>query len=219
VCDRVTAFDADPIDGRGQAPSACSKCGSVRLEPGATRRRARLYLHTELLTREERVYARGWDLERLATRLRISQHVLFERSLRIGVGVAADELAARMGACDVHLLPFDGGGWELTVLETAACGVANVITGFGAPPEYAAPFSELVSPAVRLWGPPGVRGLIDVGGAIEALLRLVERPDYRRRLAQEGPRVAKAHSWTIVGEQWDRLLEAVATGAEGSAVR
>jgi glycosyltransferase involved in cell wall biosynthesis len=162
-----------------------------------------------MLSRAERAYSGGWDLELLASRFDITKQVIFDRSLRIGEGVPVTELARRMGACDIHLLPFDRAGWELTVLETGACGVANVITDVAAPPEYARPFSELVPPAVGLFGPHGTRGIMDIGGAIEALLRLTVDPAHRRRLGQCGVDVARAHSWERVVQAWDGLLGGV----------
>lgn len=92
----------------------------------------------------------------------ISDQVVFDRSIRVGLGVDEHELARRMGACDVHLLPYDSVGWELTVLETGACGVANIITDIAAPPEYAAPFSVLVPTVARPFNTNGVRGVIDM---------------------------------------------------------
>lgn len=207
-CCRITPFDSDPIDGSGCAPPACAQCGSGDLGQGEGNGAARLYMHTEILSRLERSYSGGWDLDLLAARLGINDQVIFDRSLRIGEGLPVTELARRMGACDVHLLPFDHAGWELTVLETAACGVPNVITDFAAPPEYAASFSELVPLAVQLFGPDGTRGIINLGQAIEALLRLVNDRDHRCRLSRHGVEVAKAHCWEGVVRAWDQLLSA-----------
>ena len=217
ACDRVAAHPIDPIDGTGRAPAACPRCGSARLETGALHANARFYMHTELSARVERRYAGGWDLRTLATRCGVQEQVRFDGSLRIGEGVTDSELAARMGACDIHLLPFEGGGWELTVLETGACGVANVITAVGAPAEYAAPFSELVPAAALLLGPTGTRAFIDIGRAVEALERLATQPGYRRRLALSGPRVAAAHSWSIVGRQWEELARIIREDADFAA--
>jgi glycosyltransferase involved in cell wall biosynthesis len=169
-------------------------------------------MHTELGTRGERRDSGGWDLERLAVRFGISAQVQFDRGLSIGEGVPASELALRMGACDIHLLPFEGGGWELTVLETAACGVVNVITDAGAPPEYAAPFSELVPVACRVFGATGMRSLIDVGQAVGALLQVAHQPGRRRRMSQSGQEEAVAYSWTVIGQAWHRLLATLAAG-------
>lgn len=185
----------------------CPRCdtgGAIESRP--TQFAARLYLHTQLLTRRERRITGGWDLELMARRLGVHDRVLFEPSLQTDRGVNPGELARRMATCDVHLLPYEGGAWELTVLETAACGVPNVITAAGAPREYAAAFSILVPAGMRVQGPLGVRAFIDVGGAVEALERLAGDPGERELLGRRGIEVARAHQWHRIGDAWHRLL-------------
>lgn len=189
----------------------CSAGGPFARQPA--RSGARLYLHTELLGRGERRISDGWDLERMARRLGVHDHVRFDPSLRFGRGVAGSELARRMAACDVHLLPYEGGAWEMTVLETAACGVPNVITDAAAPPEYAAPFSILVPPMMRVHGSRGARAFMDVGRGVAALQRLSGNPEERRRLAQRGIEVARAHQWSRIGDDWMELLRSATDGA------
>jgi glycosyltransferase involved in cell wall biosynthesis len=178
-----------------------------------------LYLHTELLDLVDRHVAGGWDLERLASRYGVEHEVHFDRSIRIGEGVSDAELAARMGACDVHLLPYDCGGWELTVLETAACGVPNVITDIATPPDYASAFAELVSPAARVQTPTGMKGYIDEGLAVAALMRLTRDHGHRATLGRRGIEAAAAYSWDRVGELWDQRLRAIAPPRSGRGLR
>jgi glycosyltransferase involved in cell wall biosynthesis len=209
-CRRVTAHEIDCFGAPEPAPAACPACGDPRLMAGDGCARAALYLHTELLGRRERVASGGWDLEAIARRLGVRDRVRFDPALRVGHGVEARELARRMGACDLHLLPYEAGGWELTVLETGACGVPNVITGTAAPPEYASAFSEVVPPATRLSGPAGDREIIDLGRAVEVLERLAGDPGRRQELGSRGVEVAAAHSWARIGRSWDHLLSSVA---------
>lgn len=91
-------------------------------------------------------------------------------------------------------------------LETAACGVPNVITDAAAPPEYAAPFSLLIPPMMRVHGPRGARAFMDVGRAVAALQRLADDPAERRRLGQRGIEVARAHQWDRIGADWLEML-------------
>lgn len=206
-CAVLVELPPDPVAGEYGTLRRCPHCGAGGpFERQPARSGARLYLHTELLTGRERRVSGGWDLERMARRLGVRDRVLFEPSLRIGRGVAGSELARRMAACDVHVLPYEGGAWELTVLETAACGVPNVITDAAAPPEYAAAFSMLVPPMMRVHGPRGARALIDVGQAVAALQRLFDDREERRRLAQRGIEVARAHQWDRIGDDWLALL-------------
>ena len=213
ACWRVTPFTVDPVDGPGNAPPTCRYCGSGHVHRGPVNRAARLYLHTELPSRIERSQSGGWHLDLLADRMGISDQVVFDRSIRVGLGVDEHELARRMGACDVHLLPYDSGGWELTVLETGACGVANIITDIAAPPEYAAPFSVLVPTVARPFNTNGVRGVIDMGLAIQALFWLSRDRSERQRLGQRGVDVARTYSWARAVRAWDELLRAMSCEA------
>lgn len=206
-CQAAVERPLDPAGGAYGDLERCPRCdteGAVESRP--THFAARLYLHTQLLTRRERRITGGWDLELMARRLGVHDRVLFEPSLQTDRGVNPDELARRMATCDVHLLPYEAGAWELTVLETAACGVPNVVTAAAAPPEYAAPFSTLVPTSMRVQGPLGVRAFIDVGRAVEALERLAGDPAQRELLGRRGIEVARAHQWHRVGAAWHRLL-------------
>lgn len=210
-CSETTAWALDPTDDSRTPPEACRQCGSSRLVPGTPHRRSRLYLHTDLLTREQRAWSGGWDLARLIAASRVEDRVDVAPALRVGEGVSETDLAALMGACDVHLLPSEGGGWEMTVLETAACGVPSVMTDAGAPPEYAAPCSMLVPPAASVLDSVGMRAFIDEGLAVGALVRLAADGDLRARLGAAGRAVAITHRWASIVPAWDRLLAELST--------
>jgi glycosyltransferase involved in cell wall biosynthesis len=188
----------------------CARCDGHDLLPGTPRPQARLYLHTEQLRPVERAAGGGWDLALLARRLGIADRVVFGPTSRQGHGVAVEELVARMAACDLHLLPYDSGGWELTVLETAACGVPNVITDTAAPPEYASAFAATVPVAEYVAGRDGLRGLIDVEAAVECLIELADSPVRRARMGEAGQAVARSFGWERAVGAWDRLLRDLA---------
>jgi glycosyltransferase involved in cell wall biosynthesis len=213
-CAVLVELPLGPVAGHYGILPRCPHCGGDGpFERQPARSSARFYLHTELLTARERRISGGWDLELLARRLGVSEQVLFDPTLQIGRGVDGRELARRMAACDVHLLPYEGGAWELTVLETGACGVPNVITDAAAPPEYAAPFSLLVPPMMRVHGPRGTRAFMDVGRAVAALQGLCSDHAQRRRLAERGVEVARAHRWEPIGDAWAELLQSAARQA------
>lgn len=212
-CQGLTPWALDPIDLSPAVSPACVRCGSPRLTAGTPNEHAHLYLHSEQLTREQRAWSGGWDLAYLAERSGVGDRVHIAPCLRVGEGVSVAELAARMGACDAHLLPFEGGGWELTILETGACGVANVVTDAGAPPAYAAPFSMLVPAAAQVLGATGMRAFIDEGRAVDALVRLAGDRALRERLGRQGQATAAAYAWPPVIQAWDRLLGRAARAA------
>lgn len=218
ACSGVTPWELDPIVDSRTAPSACGRCAATRMSAGTAREGACLYLHTERLSPAERAWSGGWDLAGLVERGGVADRVHIAPALRVGEGVTDLELAALMGTCDAHLLPSEGGGWELTVLETGACGVPNVITDTGGPPQYAAPFSLLVPPAACLPGTTGLRNFIDEGRAVDALVRLADDPNLRARLGGQGLAAAVAHAWPRVTQAWDRLLSNTPAAGPHSAV-
>lgn len=203
ACGLSTVDDFDPVS-YGYSPAGCCRhCRSTAVSRARGVPSARLYLHTEVLEESSRAESGGWDVVGLIEMMELGSQVVLHRSLRIGAGVPIGELAERMGACDIHFLPYEGGGWELTVLETGACGVPNVITDVGAPPEYARSFSVLVRVgAYDTQGEGDVRGLIDEEAALTALRRLARSSADRRRLGAAGVVAAAAHSWSEVGALW-----------------
>lgn len=207
-CGHLTVAELGP-DLSFTAPAACRRCGRPGGRPGRPHPDAALLMHTDLSTATERRASGGFDLELLARRLGVSGRVVFDRSIAVGQGVPVEELVARMAAMDVHLLLSEGGGWEMTVLETAACGVPNIVTDHAGPGTYAAPFSRLVPVANQVIQPWGVEGVADLDAATTALVDLA-RPEARAALAAAGPQVASAHSWRRVGDRWHDLLSGIA---------
>ena len=209
VCARCGATTGDALapDGRpGPAAARCGACDAPGPARGAARDDVLLYLHTDLQPDEARRAAPdARDLERIAARLGIASRVRFAPGIEIGRGVDVGELALRMGACDVHVLPYVCAGWELTVLETGACAVPNVITDAATPPGYAAPFSRVIPAAMNLLE-TDARALIDIDLALRALLELAASPAERARLGAAGVVVARGLDWERVGEQWTELL-------------
>lgn len=209
-CDRCGRTSVAPLglDGRlGATPESCPRCGSARL------RRAQpielvWQLHTEDADRATRASSGGWDLDMLIERYALDEVLWWQRELGVGQGVPIGELVERMAACDVHLLLSDCGGWELTMLETAACGVANVVADAGAFGEYTAPFAEVVPVIDRHWPDHGHRGEVDIGAAVAAVAALFADPVERRQLAERGIQTATSFSVDVVGQRWyERLVE------------
>lgn len=206
-CSRTTQDAFDPTTYGYRPARGCRHCGAPGLETARRRPEARLYVHAEVLSPAEQLVSGGWDVEELVRRMGLGSQVILNRDLAVGRGVEEPELAARMAACDVHLLPYEGGGWELTVLETGACGVPNVITDYATPPDYARPFAECVPVAAYQARRRGeLVAIIDQEAAVGALARLADAPDRRAALGLEGVRVASQYAWERLGDEWLDLL-------------
>ncbi|MCB1739074.1 MAG: glycosyltransferase [Gammaproteobacteria bacterium] len=205
-CAATSAGDLDR-DGRPLSPPrSCNACGGSKLEAGRPRQDIWLYLHTDLDAHRAGSASGGRDLRAIARALDVEQRVLFRDDIRIGRGDRVDALARRMAACDLHMLPYHCAGWELTVLETGACGVPNIITEVFSPPEYAEPFSWLVPVGSYVLG-RDVQALMDTDLGLLALKTLLEDPARRQALAAQGPRVAATLDWQRVAAAWGGLLE------------
>jgi len=215
VCERCGNTSAAGLDRDGRPlapPRRCAACESERLRPGRPRDDVHVYRHTDVDAHRVGAASGGRDLRHIARTWGIEDRVRFRTDLQIGRGDDVAGLARRMGACDVHVLPFERAGWELTLLETAACGVPNVITEVSAPPEYAAPFSRVV-PVGSYAIDESVRGTIDTDLALRAILELLDDPAARRELGQAGVRVARELDWSRVCPLWADLLGRVGRGA------
>ena len=206
-CGRTNTFRFNPTAYEYAAVTHCHHCSSPDLDQAPPRPQAKLYVHAELLSEAEQLVSGGWDLRELVRRMRLEDQVIFNPSLKVGRGVPEGELAVRMAACDVHLLPYEGGGWELTVLETGACGVPNVITDYATPPDYAAPFAECVPVAAYQARRRGeILAIISEEHAVAALTRLAKDSALRQRLGANGVRVASQYAWEGLGQRWLQLL-------------
>lgn len=203
ACHRISADDLEAAGGF-RPRQTCRACGSPDLARGRPRP-VRLYLHTEVAPQPG---SQGWWLERLVATLGLEGDVV-THDLDVTAALDITELAARMAALDVHLLLHDCGGWELTVLETAACGVPNVITDTAGPPTYLLQGGELVGGSTVVTA-VGARIEADMDAAVTALLGLVDDPDRRRALGMAARAQAEAYDWSRVGDQWHRYLVGVA---------
>lgn len=202
MCHRVSVDDLE-ADGGLHPRGTCRACGSPDLARGRPRPVCG-YLHTEL---SPRAGSQGWWLERLVADLGLEADVVIH-DLDVTAALDTSELASRMAALDVHLLLSDCGGWELTVLETAACGVPNVITDTAGPPTYLRQGGELVGGSTVVT-PVGARLEADMDAAVTALLGLVDDPERRRALGVAARAQAEAYDWSRVGDQWHRYLAGV----------
>jgi glycosyltransferase involved in cell wall biosynthesis len=118
-----------------------------------------LYLHTQA----KPDLNKGWDLENIVTRLKLTKFVIFtaisfkqDKGIEGGVAGQADQLSyiERINTCDVIVnIPFSG-GFELCNIEAQACGIPLItINDDGNIKEVVGDSALLVSPAMKnIWG-------------------------------------------------------------------
>jgi glycosyltransferase involved in cell wall biosynthesis len=143
-------------------------------------------------------------LETMAQRLGVREHVTFH-----GHAVAGRELNSRYEAADVLVFPSLSEGSPKVVLEAMAHSLPVVATGAGNIPEMLA---------------GGERGLIvprdDPPAVAEAVARLIDDGDLRRRFIRDGYSFAREHSAeAFVGEMADKVRALVEQRRAGEAAR
>lgn len=106
------------------------------------------------------------------------------------------ELAELYASCDVFLYPVIADGFGLPPLEAMACGTAVVTTDHTGTSDWASPDACYVVPAH------------DVAATADAVVRALQDPDERNRIAEGGRRKAAEFTWEKAGER----LEAAFTG-------
>lgn len=135
------------------------------------------------------VVGEGPELPRL--RVLVDSLGLDETVALVGSLASAAEVRAELARSDVFCLPSRQEGFGIVFLEAMAAGLPIVAADCGAVPETA-PHGEvaiLVAPD-------------DVGGLAAALIRLLQDPDMRARLAAGGGARWKRFGWAEVAAQF-----------------
>lgn len=125
-----------------------------------------------------------------------------ERIVYIGQPLPMAAMADLYRAADVYVSPYRAEGFNLPVLEAAACGTPVLCTGGGPTDDFVADtFCRKISSTLNRasggnWLEPDLDHLV-------ALMReSIEADDFRARAAVEGPSfVSRTHSWEKVVEQ------------------
>jgi glycosyltransferase involved in cell wall biosynthesis len=127
----------------------------------------------------------------------------------LGQSVSLADLAKLFQAADAYVSPYRGEGFNLPVLEAAACGVPVVCTAGGATDDFTAPeFALRVDAALD-----GEGHVLEPSGEhlLAQLRRCVADDAWRRAARAAGPGfVASGHTWRHAAE---KLLQAVGVAA------
>jgi glycosyltransferase involved in cell wall biosynthesis len=159
-----------------------------------------------LLKGADRLYASRQFLQQAFESLSRSQvSLVVERLVYGGEALSMEEMAALYQAADAYVSPYRAEGFNLPVLEAAACGVPVICTRGGSTDDFvtdafAMTIDSRLSP-VEFEGAAGV-GLEPDLDHLTALMRgIVDDERFRRSAAANGPRHATEHF------TWDRVVE------------
>lgn len=109
--------------------------------------------------------------------------------------VPADSLPRYYHALDIYLSPSRDEGGPAGVLESMASGIPVVSTRAGMP-------ADMIGNGVNGF----LAGIEDVDGLVEGVVQLIERPDLRWRIAEQGLRAIRAYDWSVLGRRYAEEL-------------
>jgi len=164
----------------------------------------RFYVHFHCAIED----SHGWDLPWLSRYYGVENRVILDPNLKPGVGVPDHILNYIMNSYDVHLVPTNSEGWGLSILETMACGIPNVISDYSAHGDWAKGSALMIKLAARIHEPitNHIKGIIDVEHAAEQIASLYNDHKLQKEYRKKSFQLAEKLQWKNVCEEWNLLL-------------
>lgn len=159
-----------------------------------------------LLKGADHLYSSQQFLQQTLSSLPRSQaSLIVKRLVYGGEALSMEQMSVLYQAADAYVSPYRAEGFNLPVLEAAACGLPVICTQGGATDDFvthtfAATIESRRHP-VTIDGEAGVALEPDVDHLTEQMRRMVDDDGFRRRAAVEGPRHAAGHF------TWDHAID------------
>jgi glycosyltransferase involved in cell wall biosynthesis len=134
-----------------------------------------------------------------------SQQLVGDRLVYNGEALTMKQMAALYRSADAYVSPYRGEGFNMPVLEAAACGVPVIVTGGGTTDDFvtddfALKIQSRIAP-IQLGGMIGDQLAPDLDHLVAQMLAVMDREDWRRGAASAGP----AH--VTANYTWDKIAE------------
>lgn len=161
-----------------------------------------------LLKGNDSVYKSRAFLEKEFSSLPEDERALLRKRITyIGRPMSKDEMAAVYNAADCYVSPYLAEGFNMPVLEAAACGLPVICTNGGATDDF-----TTEDFCLRIDSSPAVSGrawvlLPDLTDLIAKMRRVVADSEFRQRAAMAGPAyVAQTATWPLVTDRLVAIL-------------
>lgn len=161
----------------------------------------------------------GWNLFHVMSGLSIrdgGQETLLNRAIRIpgievGTGYTSEQLNEFYNICDIHLLPYIGEGFALTVIESMAAGVVNVIPDFSAPPCYARGAAFLIEPSFyKNDMTTNIKhAYVKPETVANKIGYLYRNPNKLEEISQAAVDRCTAWTWDLAAAKWEPILDSI----------
>lgn len=143
---------------------------------------------------------------------RAEQDIVVPRLRYFGATRSFESMANLYQAADAYVSPYHAEGFNMPVLEAAACGLPVICTKGGSTddftrPGFALPIESEIREVAQPQGPPGSWLVPDLDSLVAQMLRAIEDPAVGASAKTAGPAYVGAHhTWKHVV---DRLLGAM----------
>ncbi len=150
----------------------------------------------------------GWDLRWLAAFYNVQDRIILDENLKPGLGVPDELLNTIMNAYDVHLVPTNSEGWGLSILETMACGIPNVISDYSAHGDWAKDAAIKIKLVAKIHEPitNHIKGIIDINHAAKQISLLYNSTKMHNDYVKKSIKLANKLQWKNICVKWNELL-------------
>ncbi len=162
-----------------------------------------IYIHAAATSQE------GTNIQHIAKSLGLEEMIRYVKPYSYLVGYPEEKMAQAYNASDVVLNNVAGGGFEICIAESLACGVPVIATDGMAMHELLEPILPelLVPPKAEVWTPmPSKEYQPDVD-AIADRLEWVVNHDMAKRKKELAEYARENFSWDIIIPQWVSFIE------------
>ena len=163
--------------------------------------RSKLYLHTN-------VEGSGYPIPIIMKRYSIENSLLLNQTLKLGSGYPEEDMVDMYNASDISLSATRGEGFGLNILEAMSCKVPCIIPDYGCPSEYGGNAVARVQIAAT-YNPEFATtdfAIIDVHEMANMMFDLARDPETRKKMGEEGRKIAKSMSWDKFTEKWKDII-------------
>lgn len=173
-----------------------------------THRKARLLVHACNIDY-------GWNMDRLAMEFGIKDYVYLTPGITPAKGIPNEALRLLYNCCDTCINTAWGEGFGLTIVESMASGIPNLVTGYSVGPELIAANNagELINVAVyAVEAQTHIRrAYVDPRHLLTIMNRLYEDRKPLRTYGRNAKTAASLFDWSRIVPQWEHVLDNIMT--------
>lgn len=156
----------------------------------------------------------GYNLPLLAKTMGIQDKLIFTPNYNIVNGLSEQDLNIVMNMWDVHLLPTQGEGFGIPILETMSAGVPQIVSDYTSQVEFAKFGGELIpldedDDFITGMPHPVERAIPKPSRMEEILNKMYNDSAYRLELAKGARKKAETMTWAATIPQWEEVIQNV----------